>query len=346
MVENHACCETTPKSFWKNKLFIIACVSVILVVASYLIPVLVSFRIAFLDYWKKIWWAVLLGLLLGGVIEHYVPREYVSKILSRKRPSTIFNAVFLGFLMSACSHGILALSIQLHKKGASNPAVVSFLLASPWANLAVTVMLISLFGLKGLFIVLAAMLVALNTGFIFMFFEKKGLIEKNANVVDVAQDFSILRDFKSRASAYKFGLVTFVSDLKGIVRGSMALADMVLWWIILGIMLASLAGAYIPVHFFHKYMGPSFLGMLVTLALATVIEVCSEGSSPLAFEIYRQTRSLGNSFVFLMAGVVTDYTEIGLLWTNVGRRVALWMPVVSVPQVLAIGYIMNKFLGW
>ena len=63
-----------------------------------------------------------------------------------------------------------------------------------------------------------------------------------------------------------------------------------------------------------------------------------------AFEIYRQTPALGNSFVFLMAGVVTDYTEIGLLWSNVGRRVALWLPVVTVPQVIALGYIFNKFI--
>jgi len=81
----------------------------------------------------------------------------------------------------------------------------------------------------------------------------------------------------------------------------------------------------------------------VTIILATVIEICSEGSSPLAFEIYRQTGALGNSFVFLMAGVVTDYTEIGLLWANVGRRVALWMPLVTVPQVVAIGYAANTF---
>ena len=80
------------------------------------------------------------------------------------------------------------------------------------------------------------------------------------------------------------------------------------------------------------------------MILATVIEVCSEGSSPLAFEIYRQTGSLGNSFVFLMAGVATDYTEIGLLWTNVGKRVALWMPAVTVPQVLILGYTFNLFI--
>jgi len=83
---------------------------------------------------------------------------------------------------------------------------------------------------------------------------------------------------------------------------------------------------------------------MVTLGLATIIEVCSEGSSPLAFEIYRQTQALGNSFVFLMAGVATDYTEIGLLWTNVGRRTAMWLPVITVPQVVALGYMMNTLL--
>jgi uncharacterized membrane protein YraQ (UPF0718 family) len=346
MKESSECCHPHSKVFWKNKLFITASASAILLLASYFIPFLISFRSVFINYWIKIWWAVLLGLLLGGIIEHHIPREYVSKVLSRKKPSTIFNAVFLGFLMSACSHGILALSIQLHKKGASNPAVVSFLLASPWANFAVTAMLISLFGLKGLVIVLAAIIVAVNTGFIFILLERRGWIEKNVNIVDVAPDFSILKDFKSRAAIYKFGPDSFIADFKGIFGGSLALADMVLWWIILGIMIASFAGAYIPVHFFHKYMGPSLLGMLVTLGLATVIEICSEGSSPLAFEIYNQTKSLGNSFVFLMAGVVTDYTEIGLLWTNVGRRVALWLPAVSVPQVLLIGYVMNRFLGW
>ena len=91
-------------------------------------------------------------------------------------------------------------------------------------------------------------------------------------------------------------------------------------------------------------MGPTLFGLIVTLVIATVIEVCSEGSSPLAFEIYRQTGALGNSFVFLMAGVVTDYTEIGLLWSNLGWRVALWMPLVTVPQVILLGYIFNLFL--
>ncbi|MEI6631136.1 MAG: permease [bacterium] len=330
--------------FFKNRLFVLCTVSILFILSSFFIPFLIPLRNVFLQYLKRIWWAMLLGLLLGGVIDYYIPRQYISKILSRKSPSTIFNAVFLGFLMSACSHGILALSIQLHKKGASNPAVVSFLLASPWANITITVMLLAFFGLKGLFIIISAIIVAINTGFIFMFLEKKGLIEINKNTQEVPEAFSIIADLKRRLNDYQFKISTLTSDFKGVIKGALALSDMVLWWVILGMLIASLANAYIPAHFFHRFMGPTLSGLLVTLALATVIEVCSEGSSPLAFGIYQSTGAIGNSFVFLMAGVVTDYTEIGLLWSNVGRRVALWMPAVSVPQVILIGYLANRIL--
>jgi len=344
MPEASVCCPNKNKKWWTNKLFLVTAFILILVIFSYIFPAFEAFRTVLFQYFKSIWWAVALGLFLGGVIDYYVPREYISKILSRKSPLTIINAVFLGFLMSACSHGILALSMQLHKKGASNPAVVSFLLASPWANIAVSMMLVSLFGLKGVIIILSAIIIAINTGFIFIFLEKKGLIETNKNSIVVPLGYSIRTDFFARAKSYKFGLNYLSRDIKGVTSGLIMLSQMVLWWILLGMLIASLAGAFIPAHLFHRFMGPNLLGLIVTLALATVIEVCSEGSSPLAFEIYRQTGSLGNSFVFLMAGVVTDYTEIGLLWSNVGRKVALWMPVVTVPQVVVLGYIFNLFI--
>jgi uncharacterized membrane protein YraQ (UPF0718 family)/YHS domain-containing protein len=344
-LQNTAVCYPVAKrAFFKNKLFLVSGTVILLILVSLFIPLLEPLRKSFFAYLKAIWWAVLLGLFLAGLIDYYIPREYVSKILARKKHSTIFNAVFLGFLMSACSHGILALSIQLHKKGASNPAVVSFLLASPWANFPITIMLIAFFGLKGLLIIIAAIVVAINTGLIFMALEKKGLIEKNKNIVEVAEDFSIRENIRMRLKGYKFTVRSLSNDFKGVINGALALSDMVLWWIILGMLIASIAGAYIPVHFFHRFMGPTLLGLIVTLGLATVIEVCSEGSSPLAFEIYRQTGALGNSLVFLMAGVATDYTEIGLLWTNVGRRTALWMPLVTVPQIVAFGYLFNLFL--
>ena len=129
----------------------------------------------------------------------------------------------------------------------------------------------------------------------------------------------------------------------GVGRGALSLANMVLWWILLGVLFAAVIGAYVPEHYFMDYMGPDALGMLVTLVFATIIEVCSEGTSPLAFEIFDNTGVLGNPFVFLMAGVATDYTEIGLLWSNIGKRTALWLPLIAVPQILAYGWFLNVY---
>jgi uncharacterized membrane protein YraQ (UPF0718 family) len=337
-IEECPSCHAVAGKWYKNKIFLSASILSLLSALSYFLLFLEPFRRSLLMYIARIWWAVLLGLALGGVIDYFVPREYISHVLAKRRRRTIFYAAGLGFLMSACSHGILALSIELHKKGASNPSVVAFLLASPWANLAVTIMLIAFFGLiKALYMVISAIIIAIITGLLYQALESKGMIEINENTQITNDNFSIWKDFKRRFSSYRFS----AGDIKGVYRGTVSLANMVLWWILVGIGLASFIGAYIPQHIFHNYMGPTFLGMLLTLLVATVMEVCSEGTAPLAFEIYRKTMAAGNAFVFLMAGVVTDYTELGLLWLNVGKRVAVWLPIITVPQVIALGILAN-----
>ncbi len=119
---------------------------------------------------------------------------------------------------------------------------------------------------------------------------------------------------------------------------------MVVWWMIIGMFFAAAASVFIPTSIFTSYLGPTLFGMFVVLVLAIIIEVCSEGSAPIAFEIFRQTGAFGNSFIFLMGGVVTDYTEIGLIWANIGRRAALWLPIITVPQVLVVAYLFNLLL--
>ena len=338
----NSCLASPGRPFYRNKIFVVAAVLTALVLLSYFVRFLEPFRISLLTYLKTIWWAMLLGIFLGGVMDYYVPHKYISYLLAHPGKRSIFRSVLLGFFMSACSHGILALAIELHKKGASNPAVVAFLLASPWANMVLTIMLIGFFGLKAFYIIVSAIVIAITTGLIFQVLERKNLIEKNENSVGVEKDFSIIADIRKRSREYKFSLETVKSDIKGMYDGMVSVGNMVLWWVLIGMGLASLAGAYIPPDIFSNYMGPTILGLFVTLGVATIIEVCSEGSAPMAFEIFKQTGAFGNSFVFLMAGVVTDYTEIGLLWHNVGRRVAIWLPIISVPQVIILGILANR----
>ncbi len=301
------------------------------VLAMSFVPALGALNDSMLSYLGIVWWAVLLGLVLGGIIDYFVPDGFVVRVLGKRRKSTLINAVLAGFLMSACSHGILAIAIQLYKKGASVPAVITFLLASPWANLPMTVLLFGFFGWKAFLFVGGAMAIALVTGLVFTVLDEFGLIEgpaKDVEAENVSWDRVTNFDFKR--------------STRGVAIGFVALANMVLWWILIGILAASLIGAFVPDHWFMDYLGPDMTGMLITLLFATVLEVCSEGTSPIAFEIFNKTAALGNPFVFLMAGVATDYTEIGLLWTNIGKRTAIWLPIVTVPQILFLAYWFNQ----
>ena len=172
-------CATGPVSqrpLILNKNILTIFILVILMGLSYAWPALDKLRENLQMYLRMIWWAILLGFLLGGLLERYVPKEYISMMLAQRKKRSVVYAVLLGFLMSACSHGILALSIELYKKGASTPMVVAFLLASPWANLPITLMLLGFFGFKALYIILGALMIAFNTGILFQFFEKLGII--------------------------------------------------------------------------------------------------------------------------------------------------------------------------
>jgi uncharacterized membrane protein YraQ (UPF0718 family) len=177
------------------------------------------------------------------------------------------------------------------------------------------------------------MVIAVITGFIFMLLERFNLIEKSKKVI-----------FKEDYTWDKVKNFNLKNSLYGVSKVSVSLANMVLWWILIGFLFAALIRAYVPEHIFMNYFGATIGGLLLTLLFATIIEVCSEGSAPIAFEIFNKVGVLGNPFVFLMAGVVTDMSEIGLIWTNIGKKTAIWLPIVTVPMVVLVGYLFNVFL--
>jgi len=334
-------CEAKKTKWYKEKLYIVLIATTAILSVSFFVPELRPLFDAFMEYLGIIWWAILLGLFIGGYIDHMVPSEYISKYLAQGRKRTILYATGLGFLMSACSHGILAISMELYRKGASVPSVIAFLLAAPWANLTITIMLFGFFGFNAIYLILSAIFIAITTGLAYQVLDKFGMIEKSVKV-KTKKGFSIKEDIKKRMKTYKSSSIK--QDMKGIFDGSWRLSKMVLWWIIIGMMMASVANAFVPVEIFDQYLGPTFMGLVITLVVATIIEVCSEGSSPMAFEIFRQTGAFGNSFVFLTAGVATDYTEIGLIWSNIGKKAAIWLPIITVPQILVLGYLFNVLL--
>ncbi|HEC87390.1 MAG TPA: hypothetical protein ENI49_05970, partial [Thermoplasmatales archaeon] len=82
-------CSREAKKWYQERIFIVLLVIIILIPLGFLIPLLHPFSFAFVDYLRMIWWAILIGFLIGGIIDYFIPQSYIEKYLSRHRKRII-----------------------------------------------------------------------------------------------------------------------------------------------------------------------------------------------------------------------------------------------------------------
>ena len=285
------------------------------------------------------WWGVAIGAVFVGLLSK-VPREFIISLLGRGGTVPgLLRATGAGVLLDLCSHGILMVAAKLYERGASAGQMVAFLLASPWNSFSLTLVLIGLIGLKWtLGFILLSMVVALVTGWVFDRLVERGVLPPNRNGMPLPADFSFWREAGRRMGATSFDARFFAQVAVAGVRDS----KMVVRWLLFGVLLAAVLRAALDPGQFEQFFGPTLIGLAITVAVATILEVCSEGSTPIAADILTRAKAPGNGFAFLMAGVATDYTEIMVLKDAAkSLKFALFLPLVAVPQVLVVAYLIN-----
>lgn len=291
------------------------------------------------DLMNTIWWGILLGAIMVALLSK-IPREFVIAMLGRNHGiGGILRATLGGVLLDLCSHGILMVGAKLYDRGASAGQLIAFLVASPWNSFSLTLVLIALVGFKwtALFILLS-LLIAIISGLIFDWLVRQGKLPANPNTIDLPEDFKFWKAAREGIKATNFDS-QFIGEmtLSGIRE-----SRMVVRWILFGVILAGLVRAFVDTGSFQTYFGPTLAGLGLTVLIATIMEVCSEGSTPIAADILTRAGAPGNSFAFLMTGVATDYTEIMVIKeTTRSWKLALFLPLITVPQVIAISWIIN-----
>ena len=289
---------------------------------------------------NKMWWGLAAAVMFVGLLDR-VPREVVTSALGKGRTVRgVARATFAGLLLDLCSHGILMVGTKLYERGASLGQVIAFLVASPWNSLSLTIIMVTLIGVQWTAIyVLLSLLVGLCCGLIFDALVARGKLPDNP------------------VQNYNDEVVPVIPELKKLIRTARitpkgvaavlwdGLKDsrMVFRWLFFGLVLATAIRAFVPMDTYSTLFGPTTLGLLMTLLAATIIEVCSEGSTPIAADLVTRAGAPGNGFAFLMAGIATDYTEIMVLRdTTKSWKIALFLPLISVPQVLVLGWLLNQ----
>jgi uncharacterized membrane protein YraQ (UPF0718 family) len=292
---------------------------------------------------NTLWWGLALGMVAIGILGK-VPRELVAALLgTHSGIRGIVRATLAGVLFDLCSHGILLIGAKLYERGASVGQVMAFLIASPWNSFSLTLVLIALIGLQWtLLFILCSMLIGIVVGCVFDFCVRLGVLPENPNKTDLPKNFQfrcfMVKQWKQFRPSFSF--------FKSLCFDALLDYRIVVKWLMIGVLLASFIRAVMPSDAFANYFGPSIFGLMLTVVIATIIEVCSEGSTPIAADIINQAGAPGNGFAFLMTGVSTDYTEIMILKeTTKSWKIAFCLPVFTLPQVLLVSWLINQMSG-
>lgn len=300
---------------------------------------LTMFSATVFEFMNKMWWGLVLGIIFVGALNK-VPRDFVMSALGKSGTiNGLFRATLAGLCLDLCSHGILLVAMKLYERGASLGQTMAFLIASPWNSISLTIILISLIGFKWMIVfVFLSAVVAIISGIVFERLVKNEKLPRNPNTETINNDFKFWAEAKKHLKSAKWR-PALITD---ILRDGAKEAGMLLRWVFLGVLLASALRSFMSVHYFQEFFGPTLTGLGMTLIAATIIEVCSEGSAPIASDLLTRANAPGNAFTFLMAGAATDYTEVmGLKEATRSWKIALFLPLVTVPQILILGYIIN-----
>jgi uncharacterized membrane protein YraQ (UPF0718 family) len=80
---------------------------------------------------------IVLGAIISGILEEFVPQRFITRIIPRRRLLAIMVGALLGLLFPMCECGIIPIMRRLIRKGVPLSACTAYLLAGPIINVVV-----------------------------------------------------------------------------------------------------------------------------------------------------------------------------------------------------------------
>ena len=88
-----------------------------------------SLDAAFFMLWETLW-ALILGFALSGIVQAFVSRRQMHRVMGDHRPASLTRGTLLGMASSSCSYAASALAKSLFARGADFTTAMVFMVAS------------------------------------------------------------------------------------------------------------------------------------------------------------------------------------------------------------------------
>lgn len=272
---------------------------------------------------------LLLGFAIAGIVKAWVPEAVVARVLGGSGLWPITKAALIGAPLPLCSCGVLPAAAGLRRGGASRPATVSFLIATPETGPDSVALTYALLGpVMAVLRPVAAVTSAVFAGLATAFLTRGEPVETSAPATSgcgcgaaAVEGTDKIDDGCARdpccAGPAKAGVWQRLTD--GFRFAFTVIVDDVAHWLVLGLAVAGAVLALVPPMSLTSW-GQGLPAMLVMLVVGLPIYVCATASTPIAAAMLTVGVSPGAVLVFLLAGPATNIASIGVVGRLLGRR--------------------------
>jgi uncharacterized membrane protein YraQ (UPF0718 family)/copper chaperone CopZ len=273
--------------------------------------------------------ALLVGLLLAGIMRVYVPDRLIRAHMSLPNLGSVVRAALVGVPMPLCSCGVIPTAMGLRNQGAAKGATTSFMISTPQTGVDSILVVGSFLGWPfAAFKVVAAFV----TGVI------GGALVNRFTPHDAAP-----ADDSEQGDHWRAGGNRLAAALRYALFDILAAIDL---WLVFGILLAAAITTALPPDYLAGLTWTQGLGgMLLVLAIALPLYVCTTGSVPIAASLIAAGMPAGSALVFLMAGPATNIATIGAVYRTLGMRVLLIYLGTVIVSSIAFGMTFDFLLG-
>jgi hypothetical protein len=281
---------------------------------------------AFFMFWATLW-ALVLGFTLSGIVQSFVSRTDMHRLMGDHKPKTIVRTSLLGMASSSCSYAASALAKSLFQRGADFTTAMIFMFAS--TNLVIELGIV-LWLLLGWQFALAefvggAIMISLFALLAPRIFPADKLAEARAKLSDAAghqhahttpEDLPLSQRLRRRQGWVDAAGYT-IADLKMLRR------EIVIGYLVAGILAVAVPTSVYQLIFLE---GHGFLtdleNVVVGPFIAFISFVCSIGNVPLAAALFGGGFSFGGTIAFIFADLLA--LPLVLIYAKFyGRRLAL-----------------------
>ncbi|MFK3872391.1 SO_0444 family Cu/Zn efflux transporter [Pseudoalteromonas rhizosphaerae] len=299
---------------------------------------------------------LMLGLLIAGLLNVYLPANFLNKHLGKEGFWTTVKAALIGAPMPLCSCGVIPAAIGLRRAGASKSATTAFLVSTPETGVdSVSVSYVLLGPFMAIIRPIAAICSAIVAGVLVGRDAEKTQTtahtsevnneQKRAATTSCCSTKSAVAEEKASCCSTKSAPASQWQKMKQAVSFSCnKLLSDTMKWLMIGLFFAALVQTYVPESFLSQW-GSGTLAMLVVIVISIPMYICATASTPIAAGLLLSGVAPGAVLVFMLAGPATNVATLGVVANELGKRAVVAYLVGVIGVALIFGFLTDYLVA-